>query len=103
MAEFDEFQAPEGKTKEGDGSQQYGEGGTQNVKEKLRQGLEQTREQGKRAVETVGYQIEERPLISLLVAFGAGLLVGMLFSGMRSSGPSQINEQLQEGTGTLGM
>jgi hypothetical protein len=101
MTEHDKFQASGMGNEDVYGSQQYGETGT--LKDKVRQGFEQTREQSKRAVETVGYQVEERPLISLLIAFGAGLLIGMMLSGVRRGGPGQINKRLQEGTGPLAM
>ncbi len=35
-------------------------------------------EQGRKTVETVGQKIEEKPLISLLIAFIVGLLLGKL-------------------------
>ncbi|HEX3035981.1 MAG TPA: hypothetical protein VHT73_12805 [Thermodesulfobacteriota bacterium] len=104
MAEHEEFKSPGSETKEGNGPQQYDETGTlkerlgdrtQEVREKLRQSFEQTREQSKRAVETVGHRVEEKPLMTLLVALGIGFLFGMMLSGLRSGGPAQINKQLE--------
>ena len=104
MAEHEEFKTPGGGTQEGDGSQQYSETGTlrerlgdrtQEVKEKLRQGLGQTREQSRKAMETVGQRVEEKPLMTLLVALGLGFLFGMMLSGRRSRGPSEINKELE--------
>ena len=40
--------------------------------------LDQARDKGKRSVETVGHQIEERPLASLLTAFGVGFILAKL-------------------------
>jgi hypothetical protein len=37
----------------------------------------------KRQAQQVGHEIEERPLISALTAFGAGIAIGMLFGGRR--------------------
>ena len=38
----------------------------------------------KRQAEQVGREIEERPMVSALTAFGAGFAIGMLFSPRRS-------------------
>ncbi|HSE83828.1 MAG TPA: hypothetical protein VLB01_04720 [Thermodesulfobacteriota bacterium] len=104
MAEHEEFKTPGSETQEGNGSKQYDETGTlkerlgersQEVKQKLRQGFEQTREQSRRAMETVGQRVEEKPLMTLLVALGIGFLFGMMLSGLRSGGPSQVNKQLE--------
>jgi hypothetical protein len=35
----------------------------------------------KRQAQQVGREIEERPLVSAMTAFGAGIAIGMLFSG----------------------
>jgi ElaB/YqjD/DUF883 family membrane-anchored ribosome-binding protein len=37
----------------------------------------------KRQAQQVGHEIEERPLVSAVTAFGAGIAIGMLFSGRR--------------------
>jgi len=37
----------------------------------------------KRQAQQVGHEIEERPLVSAVTAFGAGVAIGMLFSGRR--------------------
>jgi ElaB/YqjD/DUF883 family membrane-anchored ribosome-binding protein len=39
--------------------------------------------EAKRQVQQVGHEIEERPLVSAATAFGAGMAIGMLFSGRR--------------------
>jgi len=38
----------------------------------------------KRQAEQVGHEIEERPLVSAVTALGAGIAIGMLFSGRHS-------------------
>ena len=48
------------------------------VLEELRGALGQARDKGKKSVETVGHQIEERPLTSLLTAFGFGFVLAKL-------------------------
>ncbi|MBI5443912.1 MAG: hypothetical protein HY900_22225 [Deltaproteobacteria bacterium] len=42
------------------------------VREEVRRGLER----GRKSVETVEDRIEQQPVVSLLIAFGAGLLLG---------------------------
>ena len=37
----------------------------------------------KRQAQQVGQEIEERPLVSAVTAFGAGVAIGMLFGGRR--------------------
>jgi hypothetical protein len=37
----------------------------------------------KRQAQQVGHEIEERPLVSALTAFGVGIAIGMLFGGRR--------------------
>jgi hypothetical protein len=88
MAEYDEFRAPESRIDEKPGFQQTIDmlkinmsklsSDLSNLAQKLkvRQALDQIREQGKRTTETVGYQIKEKPLMSSLVVFGAGFLLG---------------------------
>lgn len=46
--------------------------------EALRDSIEHAKERGEQAVETAQHTIEERPLISVMVAFGVGLLTGKL-------------------------
>lgn len=48
------------------------------LKEELLRGWEGARERGKKSVETVEHQIEQRPFISVLAAFGVGVLLGKL-------------------------
>ena len=50
-----------------------------NLLDEVGQALGQTRERSRRAVEGVEHKIEERPLISLIIAFIVGLLLGKLF------------------------
>lgn len=38
----------------------------------------------KRQAQQVGHEIEERPLVSALTAFGVGVAIGALFGGRRS-------------------
>ncbi|MGE5445900.1 MAG: DUF883 family protein, partial [Ignavibacteriales bacterium] len=51
-----------------------------NLKQKLGQILKDTREMGKRRFETIQEQIEDRDQMSLLVASGAGFLLGLLIT-----------------------
>ncbi len=44
---------------------------------------EKVRDETKRRVQSVADEIEERPVTAALVAFGAGVILGMLFSGRR--------------------
>ena len=46
--------------------------------EELRGAVGHARDTGKRSVETVGHQIEQRPLTSLLTAFGFGFVLAKL-------------------------
>lgn len=46
--------------------------------DELRAALERARERGGRAVGQMEHQIEERPLLSVLAAFGIGLILGKL-------------------------
>jgi ElaB/YqjD/DUF883 family membrane-anchored ribosome-binding protein len=48
------------------------------VKEELRKGMEGARDRGKKSVETVEQQIEQRPLLALLAAFGVGVVLGKI-------------------------
>lgn len=48
--------------------------------ESLRDSLAQARERGEEAVETAQHTIEERPFVSVLVAFGVGMVAAKLFS-----------------------
>lgn len=48
------------------------------VREELRGALGQARDAGKKSVETVGHEIEQRPLTSLLTAFGVGFVLAKL-------------------------
>jgi ElaB/YqjD/DUF883 family membrane-anchored ribosome-binding protein len=49
-----------------------------NLVRELRQTLDETGEQGRKTVESVERLLTERPLVSLLAAFGLGLLFGKL-------------------------
>lgn len=42
----------------------------------IRKKLDMAREQGKSVTDVVMQQVEEKPVVSLLVAFGAGMLMG---------------------------
>jgi ElaB/YqjD/DUF883 family membrane-anchored ribosome-binding protein len=48
------------------------------LKEELRKGMEGARDRGKKSVETVEQQIEQRPLLALLAAFGVGVVLGKI-------------------------
>jgi ElaB/YqjD/DUF883 family membrane-anchored ribosome-binding protein len=48
------------------------------LRDALRGGLEGAREKSKKSVETVEQQIEQRPLLSLLAAFGVGVVLGKI-------------------------
>lgn len=48
------------------------------LREELRKGMEGARSRGKRSVETVEEQIEQRPLLALLAAFGVGIVLGKI-------------------------
>lgn len=89
MTEYDKFQAPGSRGKEKFESGQNGEsemlrdkirGGAEDVKERLHQGFDQTREQGRKAVENIERQAADKPLPTLLIAFGAGFLLGTMVS-----------------------
>jgi len=58
----------------------------QDLMGKLGQAFGNTRERGKRTVETVQGQFEDRPVVSLLVASGVGLLLGNLLNRRANSG-----------------
>src|SRR5882724_9454155 len=51
-----------------------------NLKKRLRKIVKDTRKMGKKAAETVQEQIEDRGLMSLIVASGAGLILGILIT-----------------------
>jgi ElaB/YqjD/DUF883 family membrane-anchored ribosome-binding protein len=46
------------------------------LREELRRGLEGAKEKSRKSVDTVEQQIEQRPLLSLLAAFGVGVFLG---------------------------
>lgn len=46
--------------------------------ENVRQALDSARERGRDATDMLKQQVEEKPLMSLLVAFGAGMLLGAI-------------------------
>ncbi|MFA0888387.1 MAG: hypothetical protein ACC613_04705 [Synergistales bacterium] len=50
----------------------------ENLAEALGSGFEKAKVSGKKAVEVVETTVEEKPLQSVLVAFGVGLLLGKL-------------------------
>lgn len=60
--------------------EQKGEAAYRRVREKG----DELRKQGEDAVEKVGHKIDEKPMTSVLTAFGTGLLVGMLLNQRRS-------------------
>jgi len=49
----------------------------------MRDGIEEARRQGERAAATVEQKIEDRPFLSVVGAFGVGLLVGKLLDGRK--------------------
>jgi ElaB/YqjD/DUF883 family membrane-anchored ribosome-binding protein len=51
----------------------------ESLKEEVCRGLEGARERSKKSMETMEQQVEQRPLLSLLAAFGVGLFLGKLF------------------------
>ena len=52
--------------------------------ERVREKGESIRRQGEDAVEKVGHKIVEKPMTSVLTAFGTGLLIGLLLNQRRS-------------------
>lgn len=46
--------------------------------DELRGAMGQAKDTGKKSVETVGHQIEQRPLTSLFTAFGVGFVIAKL-------------------------
>ena len=60
--------------------EQKGEAAYRRVREKG----EELRKQGEDAVEKVGHKIDEKPMTSVLTAFGTGLLIGLLLNQRRS-------------------
>ena len=46
--------------------------------DEVRKALDVARERGKNAADVVKQQVEEKPLMSLAIAFGAGMLFGLL-------------------------
>lgn len=60
--------------------EQKGEAAYRSVREKGDELLKQ----GEDAVEKVGHKIDEKPMTSVLTAFGTGLLVGLLLNQRRS-------------------
>jgi ElaB/YqjD/DUF883 family membrane-anchored ribosome-binding protein len=51
---------------------------TGNVREELRKSFDGVRDRSRKSMESMEEQIEQKPLMSLLVAFGAGMLLGKL-------------------------
>ncbi len=49
------------------------------VVEELMSNLRSARDKGNETVESLGHRIQEKPLMSLLVAFLAGLILGKIF------------------------
>jgi ElaB/YqjD/DUF883 family membrane-anchored ribosome-binding protein len=66
-----------GKVRAGDAKQRISDAARSRL-DQLGSAWEQASDQGKQLVENLQCQIEERPLTSLGVAFGAGLLLGAL-------------------------
>ncbi|MEX2217938.1 MAG: hypothetical protein WD749_04190 [Phycisphaerales bacterium] len=66
-----------GKVRAGDAGQRIADAARSRL-DQLGTVWEQAQEQGKEALERIQDQIEERPLTSIGVAFGAGLLLGAL-------------------------
>lgn len=53
------------------------------IMEAIRNGFEKAGEPGRKALETVQSRIEERPIETLFVAFGVGLLIGKILDRNR--------------------
>lgn len=53
------------------------------AEEKVAASADKVWTEAKRHAQTVGREIEERPIASALTAFAAGVVFGMLFSGRR--------------------
>lgn len=51
--------------------------------ERLRQTADQTRTRVRETASAAAHQVEERPLTSVLIAFGIGLLLGIVFDRRR--------------------
>lgn len=49
----------------------------------LRHSAERARREGGKRADAVAHEIEQRPFISLVSAFGIGLLLGLLFGGRK--------------------
>lgn len=52
-------------------------------RQKAADGAVYLRDAGEAGLDTVGEQVRRNPLMSLLLAFGAGCLVALLFRGLR--------------------
>lgn len=63
-----------------DAGEHKGEAAVRRVREKG----DDLRKQGEDAIEKVGHKIDEKPMTSVLKAFGTGLLVGLLLNQRRS-------------------
>ena len=50
---------------------------------RVREKDEDFRQQGEDAIERVGHKIDEKPMTSMLTAFGTGLMAGLLLSQRR--------------------
>ncbi|MEQ8741225.1 MAG: hypothetical protein RLO05_05660 [Rhodospirillales bacterium] len=50
------------------------------VRENMKKAADQAREKGKQSAEAVGVAVGEHPFRSLLIAFGAGVLMSLLVS-----------------------
>lgn len=53
------------------------------VYQRAREKSEELRAQGQSTIEQVGHKVDERPMTSVLTAFGTGLLVGLLLNQRR--------------------
>jgi ElaB/YqjD/DUF883 family membrane-anchored ribosome-binding protein len=59
-----------------------------NLKKTSRKIFKETRKMGKKTAETVEEQIEDRPLLNLVVATGVGFLLGVLITWKLKGGDS---------------
>lgn len=64
-------------------SQEKGQAAYQRAKARVRDTGDYVQEELSDMHESIGRQVEERPMTSLLVTFGAGFLVGMLLDRRR--------------------
>jgi len=54
------------------------EGEAKQLREDFRSAMEETKQRGKDSAQALGKQIEQNPYVSILAAFGLGLILGKL-------------------------